>query len=273
MNKEMKDNKCVCSICGKVCSSPKSKAAHMSNHSPKRNKFRELYEQNPKTCLYCGKNISWKKHRKGNKFCNASHAASYNNSIRTPESRQKQRETMKTKMSLLGEKKIKPEGKKKLKPKTCICCGNEFITESQRKTCSDECAKILKDLGARKGGLISAGVQSKERRSKNEKLFAEMCIKDFSEVLTNEPMFNGWDADVILPEQKIAILWNGKWHYEQIKKGSSLSQIQNRDKIKLEEIAKMGYTPYVIKDMGKYNPEFVKSEYEKFKSRFSVEEA
>ena len=26
----------------------------------------------------------------------------------------------------------------------------------------------------------------------------------------------------------------------------------------------MGYTPYVIKDMGKYNPEFVKSEYEKF---------
>ena len=24
----------------------------------------------------------------------------------------------------------------------------------------------------------------------------------------------------------------------------------------------MGYTPYVIKDMGKYNPEFVKSEYE-----------
>lgn len=133
MNKEIKDDKCVCSICGKVCSSPKSKAAHMSSHSPKRNNFRELYEQNPKKCLYCGKNISWKKHREGNKFCNASHAASYNNSIRTPESRQKQRETMKTKMSLLGKKKIKT--------KTCICCGNEFITESQRKTCSSVCEK------------------------------------------------------------------------------------------------------------------------------------
>ena len=256
MNKEINDDKCVCSICGKVCSSPKAKAAHMSSHSPKRNKFREAYEKNPKTCPYCGKVISWEDHKRERKFCNATHAALYNNSIRTQESRQKQRETLKTKMKMIGKKKIKN--------KTCICCGNTFITESKRKTCSFECERTLKDLGAKKGGLISVGVQSKERRSKNEKLFAEMCMKDFSEVLTNEPLFNGWDADVILPKQKIAVLWNGKWHYEQIKRGSSLSQIQNRDKIKLEEITKMGYTPYVIKDMGKHNPEFVKSEYEKF---------
>lgn len=265
MNKEINDDKCVCSICGKVCSSPKAKAAHMSSHSPKRNKFRETYEKNSKKCPYCGKTISWEDHKKGKKFCNANHAALYNNSIRTPESRQKQRETLKANISLLGKKKIKTKSKKKIKTKTCICCGDNFITDSQRKTCSLVCEKTLKNLGARKGGLISVGVQSKKRRNKNEKLFAEMCIKDFSEVLTNEPIFNGWDADVILPEQKIAILWNGKWHYEQIKKGSSLSQIQNRDKIKLEEITKIGYTPYVIKDMGKYNPEFVKSEYEKFK--------
>lgn len=256
MCKEINKDKCVCDICGKVCSSPKSKAAHMSNHSPKRNKARELYEQNPKTCPYCGKIISWEDHKRERKFCNATHAALYNNSKRTLESRQKQADTLKSKLNL--------SNKKKIRNKTCICCGNNFVTETKRKTCSLACERTLKNLGARKGGLISVGVQSKERRSKNEKLFAEMCIKDFSEVLTNELMFNGWDADVILPKQKIAILWNGKWHYEQIKKGSSLSQIQNRDKIKIKEITKMGYTPYVIKDMGKYNPEFVKSEYEKF---------
>lgn len=261
MRKEINEDKCVCAICGKVCASPKSKAAHMSSHSIKRNKFRELYEQNPKTCPYCGKIISWEAHKKERKFCNSAHAALYNNSKRTPESRQKQAATLKSKLNL-SHKKI--SNKKKIKNKTCICCGNNFVTETQRKTCSLACERTLKTLGARKGGLISVGVQSKERRSKNEKLFAEMCIKDFSEVLTNELMFNGWDADVILPKQKIAILWNGKWHYEQIKKGSSLSQIQNRDKIKIKEITKMGYTSYVIKDMGKYNPEFVKSEYEKF---------
>lgn len=85
MYKEINDDKCVCSICGKVCSSPKAKAAHMSSHSPKRNKFREAYEKNPKSCPYCGKNLSWEDHRKGKKFCNANHAALYNNSIRTTE--------------------------------------------------------------------------------------------------------------------------------------------------------------------------------------------
>ena len=96
MYKEINEDKCVCGICGKVCSSPKAKAAHMSSHSPKRNKFRELYEQNPKTCPYCGKIISWEDHKRERKFCNATHAALYNNSKRTPESRKKQSETLKS---------------------------------------------------------------------------------------------------------------------------------------------------------------------------------
>ena len=55
------------------------------------------------------------------------------------------------------------------------------------------------------------------------------------------------------------------------KKKGSLKQIQNRDKIKISEIIKAGYKPYVIKDMGKYNPAFVKEEYEKFKSQVREE--
>lgn len=154
---------------------------------------------------------------------------------------------------------------------TCEVCGKSFISLDKKKTCSHECAMILRNIGARKGGLKSAEVQSNERRSKNEKLFAELCKNDFSNILTNEPIFNGWDADVILMNEKIAVLWNGKWHYEEIKKKGSLKQIQNRDKIKISEIIKAGYKPYVIKDMGKYNPAFVKEEYKKFKSQVGEE--
>ena len=77
-------------------------------------------------------------------------------------------------------------------------------------------------------------------------------------------MFNGWDADVIIPELKIAVLWNGKWHYEEIMKGTSLSQIQNRDKIKIKEIKRANFHPYVIKDMGRYNADFVKAQFDMF---------
>ena len=91
-----------------------------------------------------------------------------------------------------------------------------------------------------------------------------MCKKEFGNVLSNIPMFNGWDADVILPDYKIAVLWNGKWHYEKIMEETSLLQIQNRDKIKIKEIKRKNYLPYVIKDMGKHNPQFVQEQFNIF---------
>lgn len=64
--------------------------------------------------------------------------------------------------------------------------------------------------------------------------------------------------------EKIAILWNGIWHYKQISKSQSLLQVQTRDKIKIDIIEKAGYIPYIIKDMGKYNKNFVEQEFEIF---------
>ena len=77
-------------------------------------------------------------------------------------------------------------------------------------------------------------------------------------------MFNGWDADIILPDYKIAILYNGKWHYEEISKQVSLIQIQNRDKIKENKIRKYGYIPYIIKDLNKFNKTFVEEQFNLF---------
>ena len=119
------------------------------------------------------------------------------------------------------------------------------------------------------GGRKSAAIQSENKRSRNEIYFCELCEKYFDNVEHNKPKFNGWDADIIIDDIKTAILWNGKWHYEKIAKKHSIEQIQNRDKIKIEEIKKSGYKPYIIKDMGKYNPKFVEEEFEKLIRRDS----
>lgn len=87
--------------------------------------------------------------------------------------------------------------------------------------------------------------------------------------MTNEPLFEGWDADIIIPSLKVAVLWNGPWHYKQISKKSSLAQIQTRDKLKLDAIVRCGYVPHVIKDMGKHNKEFVLEQFEKFIAEWS----
>lgn len=140
-------------------------------------------------------------------------------------------------------------------------CNKEFesLKTRNRKFCSLKCSQTY--IGSI-GGRASAAKLYK--RSKNEIHFYELCNKKYSNVTSNEPIFNGWDADVILKDQKIAVLWNGKWHYEKIKRSHSVKQVQNRDRIKINEIIKAGYIPYVIKDMGKYNPVFVEQEFVKF---------
>ena len=159
----------------------------------------------------------------------------------------------------------------KLVPILCIVCKKEFRPKhSTTKLCSIQCNNNICSipeylerarLNCKKAGQQSAAKQS--RRSKNENYFSEL-ISNYFEITTNEPFFNGWDADVIIHSEKVAILWNGIWHYKQISKQQSLQQVQTRDKIKIDVIEKMGYTPYIIKDMGKYNKKFVEQEFEIF---------
>jgi hypothetical protein len=159
-----------------------------------------------------------------------------------------------------------------LKAIICIICKKEFQPKrSETKLCSIECAnklsrtdeyKKISVVNGQKGGKIGATLQCK--RSKNEIYFSELCAKEF-EITTNEPFFDGWDADIIIHAEKTAILWNGIWHYKQIVKSQSLKQVQTRDRVKTAIIKKYGYIPYVIKDMGQYNKAFVEQEFEIFK--------
>ena len=74
-------------------------------------------------------------------------------------------------------------------------------------------------------------------------------------------MFNGWDADIIIPEHKLAILWNGPWHYRKITAKHSLEQVQTRDKLKIDEITHCGFVPYIIKDLAKADKDKVLNEF------------
>lgn len=232
---------------------------------------RQKYEDNPDLCMNCGKSLSWKQHLEGGKFCSHHCSTTYTNKIKGSLSEEHRQNISKSITSMYRQHPTRR------KLHTCVVCGNEYYYEkeiSTKKCCSKDCSIYLKthrkeflsdDAKQRlsKAGRKSVHIQGDKRRSKNEIDFYNLCKNYFSQVESNEPMFNGWDADVIIHDHKIAILWNGVWHYKEIYTKCSLEQIQNRDKIKTQEIIKYGYTPYIIKDMGKENHEFVLQEFDK----------
>lgn len=238
-------------------------------------KLKEQYFKNPKKCLYCNNILDYKIRR--NTFCNSKCSCSFNNEKRKTNGFYKKGLTKEAKCSICKEifnisknssfKNVKCN-KCYIKPlfvKECSVCEKEFKTDKKTiKTCSKICCNIAKLNGAKLAGKISAQVQSKTRRSKNEIYFSELCKNKFKNILTNESIFNGWDADIILPDLKIAILWNGIWHYKKITKKHSVKQVKNRDEIKIKEIQNFGYMPYIVKDMGKYDKIFVEEKFKEF---------
>lgn len=253
----------------KYCSVECSNAAHIKKRKVK--------------CENCGKELTvtravYEKSKTKHFFCNHSCAAEYNNKhrIRRKKTSTPKKRTYKPTKPRSSNKPIKI---RVLKSNICKICGreyNRFKTYGATKVfCSKECQSEYRNNRKQylsketiekyvNAGKKSAKIQSENRRSKNEMYFCKLCEEHFKDVKHNEPIFNGWDADVIIEDIKTAVLWNGKWHYQKITKKHSLKQVQNRDRIKIKEIESCGYKPYVIKDEGKYNPKFVREEFEKF---------
>lgn len=164
----------------------------------------------------------------------------------------------------------------------CILCNNELSKNNSSGYCINCIRTHNKEFREQfplsddvKSKLSAAGrkgisTQAEIRRSKNETAFCNLCEQHFSNVEHNVPIFNGWDADVIIHDIKYAVLWNGKWHYEKITADHSVEQVQNRDRIKINEIIKFGYTPYIIKDVGKHKESFVREEFDKFIKLVSI---
>lgn len=250
------------------------------------------YKEYEIICPNCGKShiefISVNNYNKGNykKYCCSSCA---NTRQHTDETKQKISNSLtknncakcvKNKKTNTHESTTELLIETQSKERICKICNktyykNNLYPNATNIFCSSECKEyyithrrdfLSNDalLALSNAGKKSAQLQSEIRRSKNEIYFCELCEQYFNNVEHNKSIFNGWDADVIIHDIKYAILWNGKWHYEKIAKHHSVLQVQNRDNIKIKEIQDYGYTPYIIKDMGKYNPDFVKEQFNIF---------
>lgn len=266
-----------CKYCGKLFKQKYPSQEYCSTickdtNGGKINKQRwaDKYYENPKICPHCKKIIPYESRR--NIFCCQSCRASFNNSKRiiTEEHKKKTSDTL---------IKLYTNRETSAKDRVCKVCGkiykNTKYNSATNNCCSKECSKYLND---HKVDFLSKEAREKMsenmrknlikmgdmRRSKNEIYFYELCEKYFNNVEHNKPLFNGWDADVIIHDIKYAILWNGVWHRRKITNKHSVKQVQNRDKIKICEIKKYGYIPYIIEDDGQYNKKFVQEKFDEF---------
>jgi hypothetical protein len=216
-----------------------------NHHNPNTLKSINLqneYSISPSHCRECG--MAFLYERRHNKFCDNSCAATYNNRTMTLDSRRKQKESLK----LTNSKKPKAVKKKKQPDKRlCVVCYSEFLG-IQAKACSTACkAKLLSSAGRKSAA-------SRVTRSKDEIKLFTLCETEFT-CVANHIIADGWDADIVIPDHKIAILWNGPWHYKEMNlKNHSLAQVKNRDKIKTSLFESLGWTVLVFEDRH-YTPE------------------
>lgn len=174
---------------------------------------------------------------------------------------------------------------KKPKSKTCKVCQKEFFGRKQQLTCSRTCSgrwhfhidNPKRDANLQHAivkGQLSVKSQSEKRRSRNEIEFCRLCESYFRSVLHNTRMFDGWDADVILPDHRIAVLWNGEWHFRKLASKHSVAQVQARDSIKVQMIKKSGFKVYIIEDRCQYKRQdwkaFVKRCFDDFIKEFNL---
>lgn len=246
----------VCKICnssfkkrldskGTYCSN-ECRVVGTGRERVERNKQKSLamvaaYDLSPKSCRQCNTLFSYQDRFK--KFCSHTCSANHYNARRGPmseEQRGKLRQRAKEYYSKRTHKKVP------IRTVQFICCVCHNIVERPklRKTCSSECFVIHRANVARANTKLPS-----LKRSKDEIKLFELCNKLYPNVRHNSIIADGWDADIIFDDYKLAILWNGPWHYQQMPLSNhSLLQVQNRDKIKIKLFESLGWTVLVFED-------------------------
>lgn len=229
--------------------SNKKSAPIKKDYFIKKKKEEEIkYKLSPKICKSCNKPHEYEK--RNNKFCSRSCVARNSNLNRDLSIREKQRKTL---LETIRLNPIKKKEKTSCIFSYCVIC-DSVIQDKQVKTCSIECKKQHRMNIGSDAGKLSAAKQV--RRSKDEIALYNLCESHFDKVTNNDTSIaNGWDADILIHDIKTAILWNGPWHYKEMGfSNHSLKQVQNRDKIKIEEFIKAGWSVLVFEDRY-YTPE------------------
>ena len=208
-----------------------------------------LYTKNPKVCG-CGQKVSFEK--RNNRFCSQSCAAHFSNSRKSNEQISKRLSSLR---KTLKHKQESGKLQKMCKISFCVECGI-LIRNKNVKTCSKECSTQLRIKIGTHAGKSSASKRKDQRRSKDEIKLYNLCSEYFTSITHNDnSIANGWDADILIYDHNVAIMWNGPWHYKEMGfSNHSLKQVQNRDQIKIKEFEKVGWTVEIFEDRY-YTPE------------------
>lgn len=210
-----------------------------------RNKLQKIqnesrYNENPTFCQQCHLVLTYI--NRINKFCSHSCAASHYNARRGPMSLD-QREKLRKIVTKYHKNNPKERKLPKMHELVCMVCSSVFQSKNPRKTCSSEC---LKANSSRIGRNNSSRRQS---RSKDEIELYRLCDDHYENVSHNTIIADGWDADIVLNENHVAILWNGPWHYKEMPLSNhSLLQVQTRDAIKRKLFESLGWTVVIFED-------------------------
>lgn len=260
-NNQMKDNPNTVWFCGAHC--------------------RSMHGREDRNCLLCEKSFNviktWKQ-----KFCSQNCFAHHNNDERknlkpilkncpkcsspflTNPTTASHKKCFTCAEQVKKEKNEKQAKKLKSQPKPPKPLNHRKKSPNKIRLC--ECGADLTNSKRDKCKTCKPIIRIAQKRSKNEISFADKCTEKWN-CSYNECLFNGWDADVIIKDLKIAVLWNGIWHYSTVNfkdKPTSLLQIQTRDKLKMKQIIAAGWTPYIIKDLKNANEKKVQNEFELF---------
>jgi len=114
-------------------------------------------------------------------------------------------------------------------------------SKSGKVFCSQSCAASYNNK-----------LKRKSRRSKIEKKFCDLLVKEFPnlDILPNDKtMLDGLEADIAIPSLKLAIEWNGIVHFKPIYGQTKLNKIQTKDAEKLEIAADKNINLIVIPDL------------------------
>ena len=210
-----------------------------------RNKLQKIqnescYNENPTRCKQCYCVLTYD--NRTNKFCSHTCAASYHNSRRGPMCID-QREKLRKIATEYHKNNPKERKIPKMHELTCMVCSSAFLSKHFRKTCSTKC---FKENSSRIGRSNSNHRQS---RSKDEIELYRLCNEYYKNVSHNTVIADGWDADIVLHDSRVAILWNGPWHYKEMPLSNhSLIQVQTRDAIKRRLFESLGWTVVVFED-------------------------
>ncbi len=142
----------------------------------------------------------------------------------------------------------------------CLGCGVSFRAPRKRsKYCSRACTPQRNKRPEAYAAMGRAGAAAQGRRSRGEILFYDLCADRGWRLTHNDPAFDGYDADILIHDHKVAIHYDGPCHRRVIFTGQSLPQIQTRDRRKRAIISRHGWRNFTI-EAEQTSAKFLRSE-------------